>query len=150
MSNIIFSKKFLQKINSIIRNFWWTGVNSDLLDSLEKHLRAKRRRRHWHSKFTVVNHVLILGSAWRIAERRNSQLHEILKSKYSPYTTKPNKPKSAFWTSILKVFRSLQENLFYQISKGNISIWSSLGVLHGRTFMIIPLFRTKYTPTRLW
>jgi hypothetical protein len=25
MSKIIFSKKFLQKINSIIRNFWWTG-----------------------------------------------------------------------------------------------------------------------------
>jgi hypothetical protein len=29
MSNILFSKKFLSKLMTIIRNFWWTGVQDD-------------------------------------------------------------------------------------------------------------------------
>jgi hypothetical protein len=29
MSNIIFSKKFIAKINEVIRTFWWTGVSSE-------------------------------------------------------------------------------------------------------------------------
>jgi hypothetical protein len=29
MSNIVFSKKFLTKLTSIIRNFWWTGVKEE-------------------------------------------------------------------------------------------------------------------------
>jgi hypothetical protein len=29
MSNILFSKKFLSKLTTIIRNFWWTGVQDD-------------------------------------------------------------------------------------------------------------------------
>ena len=29
MSNLIFSKKFIAKINSIMRAFWWSGVSSN-------------------------------------------------------------------------------------------------------------------------
>jgi hypothetical protein len=29
MSNILFSKKFIAKLTSIIRNFWWTGVREE-------------------------------------------------------------------------------------------------------------------------
>jgi hypothetical protein len=29
MSNILFSKKFIAKINAIIRTFWWTGISSE-------------------------------------------------------------------------------------------------------------------------
>lgn len=29
MSNIIFTKKFLSKINPIIRNFWWEGIQEE-------------------------------------------------------------------------------------------------------------------------
>jgi hypothetical protein len=29
MSNIIFSKKIIAKINEVIRTFWWTGVSSE-------------------------------------------------------------------------------------------------------------------------
>jgi hypothetical protein len=31
MSNILFSKKFIAKINAIIRTFWWTGISSEPL-----------------------------------------------------------------------------------------------------------------------
>jgi hypothetical protein len=29
MSNILFSKKFIAKLTSIIRNFWWIGVREE-------------------------------------------------------------------------------------------------------------------------
>jgi hypothetical protein len=29
MSNILFSKKFIAKLTSIISNFWWTGVREE-------------------------------------------------------------------------------------------------------------------------
>jgi hypothetical protein len=57
MSNIIFSRKVLAKITRTIRNFWWTRVNSEsasknsLLNSLEKHMHAKRRGRAGNSEF---------------------------------------------------------------------------------------------------
>jgi hypothetical protein len=65
---------------------------------------------------TAVNHGLILASPWRIAEKPNSRLHQILKSKYltdiAIWRSKPNKPTSTFWTSILKIFHLLQDNSF--------------------------------------
>jgi hypothetical protein len=68
-------------------------------------------------------------TAWRIAEQPNNFLHSILKSKYFPdssiWRPKPNTPKSAFWTSIIKVLPILKSHSFYQIAKGNVSIWST-------------------------
>jgi hypothetical protein len=34
-------------------------------------------------------------------------------------------PKSTFWTSVLKIIHLLQDNSFYQIARGKVSIWSS-------------------------
>jgi hypothetical protein len=36
-----------------------------------------------------------------------------------------NTPKSAFWSSILKILPIIKDHAFYQISTGNISIWST-------------------------
>jgi hypothetical protein len=71
----------------------------------------------------------MLMAAWRIADQPCSFLHDVLKSKYFPNSSiwRPNSniSKSSFWSSILKVLPILKINSFYQISQGNISIWSS-------------------------
>jgi hypothetical protein len=135
MSNIIFSNKFLAKITAIIRNFWWTGISSEpsskpLCLSAWKNICAPKSEGGLGIRnIKAVNYGLILSAAWRIAEKPNSHLHRILKSKYfsdaSIWRPKPNVPKSAFWTSILKVITFLQNNSFYQISRGDISLWST-------------------------
>uniref|UniRef100_A0ACD5XI67 Uncharacterized protein n=1 Tax=Avena sativa TaxID=4498 RepID=A0ACD5XI67_AVESA len=72
---------------------------------------------------------LILSAAWRIAEKPNSFLHDILKAKYFPSSSiwrpKPNTPKSAFWSSVLKVLPILLQNSWIQLCNGSSSIWSS-------------------------
>ena len=72
---------------------------------------------------------MILSAAWRIVEQPNSHISKVLQSKYFPDTSfwraNHNVPKSAFWTVILKVRPMLINNSFYQLTEGNISIWSS-------------------------
>ena len=52
-----------------------------------------------------------------------------MQSKYFPdsslWMANRNIPKSAFWASILKVMPLLKSHSFYQITQGNISIWTS-------------------------
>jgi hypothetical protein len=77
----------------------------------------------------AINQGHILSAAWRLAKEPQSQLAQILKAKYhddtSIWRAKPNKPKSAFWTTILKVRPLLISASFYQIFDGSNSIWSS-------------------------
>jgi hypothetical protein len=77
----------------------------------------------------AMNQSLILSAAWRLAKEPHSQLALILKAKYhhdtSIWRAKPDKPKSAFWTAILKVKPLLISAAFYQIFDGNSSIWST-------------------------
>jgi hypothetical protein len=53
----------------------------------------------------------------------------VIKSKYFPdasiWRPKPNAPKSAFWFSVIRILPILKTHAFYQITQGNISIWSS-------------------------
>lgn len=76
-----------------------------------------------------MNQALILMSAWRIADQPNDFLHAVLRSKYfldsSIWRPNPNVPKSAFWSSVLKVLPILKAHSFYQITQGNISVWST-------------------------
>jgi hypothetical protein len=76
-----------------------------------------------------MNQALILLVAWRVADQPNDFLHDVLKSKYFPdssvWRPKPNVPKLAFWSSIIKVLSILKTHSFYQITQGNISIWST-------------------------
>jgi hypothetical protein len=135
MSNILFTKKFIAKLTAIIRTFWWTGVR-DETNSRALCLRAwkdictpKKEGGLGIRNFQAVNQGLILTAAWRIADHPDDLLHKILKSKYfhdcSIWRPKPNVPKSAFWASVLKVLPLLRTHSFYQITQGNISIWSS-------------------------
>jgi hypothetical protein len=135
MSNIFFSKKFLAKLTAIIRNFWWTGVQDD-------HTTRRLCLRAWSDicieknigglgvrNLQALNQCLVLSAAWRLAKEPQSHLALILKAKYHHDTTiwraNSNKPKSAFWTAILKVRPLLISAGFYQIFDGGSSIWST-------------------------
>ena len=77
----------------------------------------------------AMNKGLLLAAAWRLAENPKDNIYKILKAKYFPdssiWREPPNTPKSAFWDFILKVIPLLKSHSFYQITQGNISIWSS-------------------------
>jgi hypothetical protein len=77
----------------------------------------------------AINQGLIVMAAWRLADQPNNFLHLVLKSKYFPdssfWRPNSNAPKSAFWASILKVLPILKAHSFYQITLGQISIWST-------------------------
>jgi hypothetical protein len=135
MSNILFSKKFILKLTAIIRKFWWTGVREET-NSRSLCLRAwkdicspKNEGGLGIRNMQAMNQALILMAAWRIADQPDDFLHSILKSKYFPHSSlwRPNSnaPKSAFWASILKMLPLLKAHSFYQITKGQMSVWST-------------------------
>ena len=134
MANILFSKKFIAKLTAVIRNFWWTGVRET--DS-KKSLCLRAWKDICSSKgegglgirnLKAINESLILTAAWRLANAPSSHLYLVLKAKYFPdtsiwrATTTP--PKSAFWASILNMLPKLRDHAFYQLTQGNISLWS--------------------------
>uniref|UniRef100_A0A8R7UQZ0 Reverse transcriptase domain-containing protein n=1 Tax=Triticum urartu TaxID=4572 RepID=A0A8R7UQZ0_TRIUA len=135
MSNILFSRKLIAKLTSIIRNFWWTGIKEDpskkalCLRAWKDICTPKVEGGLGIKNIQAVNRGLILSAAWRIAEEPQSFLSQVLKSKYFPDTSiwraKNNIPKSGFWASILKVKHILYANSIYQILDGNSSVWST-------------------------
>ena len=106
MSNILFSKKFLAKLTSIIRNFWWTGVQDDqttralCLKAWADICTEKKLGGLGIRNLQAINQGLILSAAWRLSKEPHSQIAQILKAKYHHDTTiwraKTNMPKSAF------------------------------------------------------
>ena len=134
MSNILFPKKLIAKLTAIIRTFWWTGVREEtntksLCLKAWKDLCAPNNEGGLGIRnLQAVNQSLILTAAWRIAQNPTGQLHMILQAKFpgsSIWRPKSNTPKSAFWASILKVLPILKTHTYYQLTQGNISIWST-------------------------
>jgi ribonuclease HI len=135
MSNILFPKKFIAKITSIVRNFWWTGISNDkktralCLRAWTDICSSKKEGGLGIRNFQAINQSLILMTAWRVANNEDSFLHDVLKSKYfhqsSIWRPNSNTPKSAFWASVLKILPILKAHSYIQITHGNISLWSS-------------------------
>jgi hypothetical protein len=135
MSTILFSNKFIAKINSIMRKFWWAGV-PDNNESAGLNLRAwkdicrpKKEGGLGIRDLDTVNKSLLLNAAWKVATGKNQFLSDILKAKYHPNTSfwkaGNSQCKSAFWSSIMHVKDILIKNCSIQIHKENSSIWSS-------------------------
>jgi hypothetical protein len=65
----------------------------------------------------TMNQGILLMTACRIADNKDTFLHSVLKSKYFSDTSiwRPNVniPKSAFWSSIVKILPILKEHSFY-------------------------------------
>jgi hypothetical protein len=135
MSTVLFSKTFIEKINTIIRRFWWAGVQED------QHTNPIAFR-SWHDickptkqgglgirDMELINKSLIINSAWNVAINKNPFLSAILKAKYYPnntfWTAPATCPRSVYWSSIFQVKHYLHSNASLQIHAGNSSIWSS-------------------------
>ena len=135
MSNILFTKKFVAKLTSIVRNFWWTRIRDETktkslcLRAWKDLCAPKKDGGLGIRNLQAVNQSLILMAAWRLAENPNEHLHRVLKAKYFHNTsigrTNSNVPKSAFWASILKMLPILKAHTCYQLTQGNISIWNT-------------------------
>lgn len=135
MANILFSKKFLSKLTAVIRTFWWTGVREEptvkalCLRAWKDICTPKQEGGLGIRNIQATNQSLVLSTAWRIAQDTGSHLYKILKSKYfhdtSIWRAKPNVPKSAFWTAIIKILPLMTKHSFYQLTTGNVSIWST-------------------------
>ena len=75
-----------------------------------------------------MNQGLILASAGDLLILP-THISLVLKSKYfsdtSIWTATSSPPKSAFWSSILRMLPKLKAHWLYHITQGNISIWST-------------------------
>jgi hypothetical protein len=121
-------------MNAIIRDFWWTGIQQDAkskpiyFKAWSEICKSKKEGGLGVRNLEAINKALILNAAWKIATLPDSNTSKILKAKYfhntSFWRANPKIPKSAFWTSILKVKDQLTESITYQFSRGNTNIWS--------------------------
>lgn len=135
MSNILFSKKMLAKMNAVIRDFWWTGVQEEnqkkplYLKAWAEICKSKKEGGLGIRNLEAINKAILVNYAWKIVTTNHSITARILKYKYFSYTSFWKVPtnilKSAFWSSILKVREPLINAVTLQISKGNTCIWSS-------------------------
>ncbi|KAM3331617.1 hypothetical protein ACQJBY_027530 [Aegilops geniculata] len=143
MANIMFTKKFISKLTTIIRNFWWTGIRQDdstksiCLRAWKDICNSKKEGGLGIRNLKAINEGLLLSAAWRLAKDPSSYLYLVLQAKYFPTATiwiaNASPPKSAFWASILKLLPKLKSHSFYQITQGNISIWSTPWCNHWNT-----------------
>ncbi|XBI00206.1 hypothetical protein VPH35_129330 [Triticum aestivum] len=135
MSNILFSRNLIAKLTAIIRNFWWTGIEEEprsralCLRAWKDICIPKSEGGLGIRNIQAMNRGLVLSAAWRIAENPDCFLSRVLKSKYFPdssiWRASSKVPKSAFWSSILKIRHLLYSNSFYQLIEGDSSIWST-------------------------
>lgn len=88
MSTILFSKTFVEKINIIIRRFWWVGVQVDnptspiAFHSWEDICQSKENGALGIRDLYSINKSLITHAAWNIVTNKNNLLTSIFKAKY--------------------------------------------------------------------
>ncbi|WVZ91080.1 hypothetical protein U9M48_037298 [Paspalum notatum var. saurae] len=88
MTNILFPANFLHKLDSIMRNFWWTGIQEEnsthpiAFRAWEDVCKPKILGGLGLKKMALVNKSLVLHSAWMVINGKDPFLTNILKSKY--------------------------------------------------------------------
>ena len=135
MSTVLFSKTFITNINTILRRFWWAGVQEEqdtspiAFRSWEDICKSKEQGGLGIRDMELVNKSLIIHSAWNVATNKNPFLTAILKAKYYPnhsfWTAPTNGTWSVYWSSVMQVKDQQAANSKYQLHAGNSSIWSS-------------------------
>lgn len=135
MSTGLFSKTFIQKINIVIRRFWWTGVQDDnstspiAYRSWDDIYQSKDNGGLGVRDLGTVNKSIIIHAACNIATNKNPMLTSILKAKYYPnssfWTASNSGTRSVFWSSIIQVKKELHDNTILQLHAGDTSIWST-------------------------
>jgi hypothetical protein len=88
MSTVLFSKTFIHKINSIIRNFWWAGVQAEnptnpiAFRSWDDICKTKNQGGLGIRDMELINKSLLINTAWNVITDKNPFLSNILKAKY--------------------------------------------------------------------
>jgi len=127
MSTILFSKAFIAELTTIIKRFWWAGIQ-------EKNATNPIHFRSWEDICQSrqngglgIRDLHLVNKS--LATNKNPFLQQIIKAKYYPtssfWNATNNVPKSAFWSSILQVKQELSESVQLQLHQGNSSIWSA-------------------------
>jgi len=89
MSTVLFSKTFVEKITTIIRRFWWAGVQEDnptspiAYRSWDDICQSKDNGCLGIRDIHTVNRSLLIRAAYDIANNKNPFLTSVLKAKYS-------------------------------------------------------------------
>ena len=141
MSMVLFSKNFISKITSIIRKFWWAGVQEDNstspfhFRSWEDICQNKEKGGLGIRDLSTVNHKKKRSQHCKsqsnssccleYCHQKNPFVTAILKSKYYPNTSfwlsSNSNTKSIFWGSILQMKQILTNQCTIQIHKGDSS-----------------------------
>ncbi|KAJ1268096.1 hypothetical protein BS78_07G110700 [Paspalum vaginatum] len=134
MTNILFPKDLLEKIISIIRNFWWKenkqeGAGKSIcFRSWEDICQPKHLGGLGIKNIITVSKSLVTHSAWMVAAQKDTFLSNVLKAKYHPHSSfwkaTSTGSRSVFWSSIQNVKHFIHKNCSYQIQEGSINIWS--------------------------
>jgi len=138
MSTILFSKTFIEDLTTIIKRFWWSGIQEESstkpihFRSWEDICQTKTNGGLGIRNLHLVNKSLIMNAAYNIVTNKNPLLSAVIKAKYYPnssfWTVSNSATKSAFWSSILQILqvrKDLSSNVHLQLHEGNSSIWSS-------------------------
>jgi hypothetical protein len=106
MSNILFTKKFLAKITTIIRIFWWHGVQDNQhkksinYKSWDAICKPKKEGGLGIRDLKLVNKGMLISTAWRFVHKPDLVVAKIIKAKYYPtasfWTVATYTPKSTF------------------------------------------------------
>jgi hypothetical protein len=132
MFMVLFSKTFIEKINTIIRRFWWAGVQ-------EEHVTSPNAYRSWEDicKHTaqggleirdleLVNKSLITNYVWNVATNKSPFRTAILTANYyrdnSFWTAPTIGTCSVYGSSIMQVTHLLYSTSTLQIHADNSSI----------------------------
>jgi hypothetical protein len=164
MSNILFTKKFIAKIKTIIRTFWWHGVQDDQhkkpinyksWDAICKPKKGGLGIRD----LELVNKGMLISTAWRFVHKPDLVVAKIIKVKYYPtasfWTAATYTPKSTFWASILAIRNHLEKNVTIQFINGDTCIWNQpwctfWKVLHNRLNLEQTAYQIPNTVFDLW
>lgn len=135
MSNILLSKSTINKLTSINRKFWWTGIDKDnaskpiCFRAWDDICKPMHQGGLGIRDLYMMNKSMVAMMAWRVIKSPNSLVTKVLKAKYfhnsSIWKVNGNVPKSAFWSSILKVLPFISKASHTQIANGNTCIWTS-------------------------
>uniref|UniRef100_J3M5K6 Reverse transcriptase zinc-binding domain-containing protein n=1 Tax=Oryza brachyantha TaxID=4533 RepID=J3M5K6_ORYBR len=134
MSHMLLSAKLIRKLTSIIRKFWWKGsLDNNSSDGIcfrswKDICRPKDEGGLGIRDLMMMNKSLVIHSAWNFLKNPNTLIAQVLKHKYFPHTSfwncNKHTPKSAFWSSVLKLKPILHSSCIWQLSQGDISIWN--------------------------
>ena len=152
MSSLLLPKIICNKIDSILRGFWWgasLGKNHMCLKSWKSICQPKSYGGLGLRRTLDTNYALISKLGWSLAAEEDKAWVSLLKSKYLkgvPFMQIiPSQNCSWFWKSILKSRTLLRKGLCTKIGNGqHIAIWESPWIPTLDNF--IPLAPTNIHP----